>query len=245
MGGKYRLGKHLVPYVLRHKPKRIIEPFLGGANFTTHIFKTGFSGEYIAGDYNPDVSYMWREVIENGWLPGEAEMPDRETYYKEKVANYSDNPLRGFMRTAASFSGKPWDAYGLKDKDNNYSRNYWDECVRAITNQAELYKGNDIKIVGGDYSFYFDYLTSSSVVYCDPPYVGTVDYNTNFDTDLFWMTMESWSEICPVYVSELVAPVDWIAVYTKKVKHSLDTTVKKEVSEKLFLHKSWDSLYND
>lgn len=244
MGGKFNLGKHLAPYILRHNPDRIIEPFLGGANFTTHIFNQGFTGEYIAGDFNEDVNYMWKCVINDGWLPKIEDRPTLEQYNAEKNTPFYENPLRGFMRTAASFGGNPWASYALdlKAKPGAYQPDFWGGPVRGITKQYETLKGKNISIMGGDYSIYRNHLTASSVVYCDPPYVDTANYTirekftkNTFNIDEFWQTMSDWSKVCPVYVSELSAPEDWVAVYSKDMSHFKRTGA----SEKLFIHQLW------
>lgn len=46
----------------------------------------------------------------------------------------------------------------------------------------------------------------NSVIYCDPPYKGTVGYITTFDHEEFWEWVRNQAE--PVFVSEYAAPKD-------------------------------------
>lgn len=75
------------------------------------------------------------------------------------------------------------------------------------------------------------------VVYCDPPYAGTEGYGGEFDHDAFWEWVRT--RTYPVYVSEYLAPDDFIPVWEKQ-KRSLfnDANLSKPVVEKLFIHRS-------
>lgn len=230
MGGKFRIGKELAPIILESKPSRIIEPFIGGANMTTHFYKAGYAGEYIGGDYDEDLNYFWQAVIEQGYRPSADDKPSREQYVAERNAGFSANPLRGFMRTAAAFSGRPWDSFVLERTE----RDYWGVAVRAVETQAGILADRDIKIVGGDYEAYEQFLSPESVVYCDPPYADTTDYRNRFDHDRFWGNMRRWSEVCPVFVSELTAPDDFAVAYEKHTIHTVMGSRNKKVSERLY-----------
>lgn len=64
----------------------------------------------------------------------------------------------------------------------------------------------------------------NSVIYCDPPYKGTVGYTRSFDHNKFWQ----WVRECPhpVYISEYTAPDDIkvIAAFRHKKTNSQTTT---------------------
>lgn len=241
MGGKFTLAKHLLPFILETKPKRIIEPFLGGGNFMVRALKEGYAGEYIAGDYDKDNNFMWKCVID-GWLPKYEEAPTRDEYKEMKNAGFSENPLRGFARSVVAFGANPWQGYSLDlINTENLSRDFWKEGCNVIRRDADIMVGKDIKIVGGDYADYSSYITPESVVYCDPPYVNTRGYSKGetFDHVRFWNTVRAWSVICPVYVSELVAPDDFVAVFEKSKVHTPNGKLQRAtVNEKLFLHES-------
>jgi DNA adenine methylase len=241
MGGKFTLATHLLPFVLETKPTRIIEPFLGGGNFMVRAFKEGYTGEYIAGDYDKDNSFMWKCVLE-GWLPKYEDQPSREEYTEMKNAAFSENPLRGFVRSVGSFGSIPWGGYALGVVyDRNPEENIWKSACNSMKRDSNFVKDKNIAIIGGDYSTYAEYITPDSVVYCDPPYSATTGYTKGetFDHIRFWDTVREWSKTCPVYVSELTAPDDFVSVFDKGKNHGTGGTMSvKKVTEKLFVHKS-------
>jgi site-specific DNA-adenine methylase len=65
----------------------------------------------------------------------------------------------------------------------------------------------------------------NSVVYCDPPYIGTVDYSNHFDHKQFY----KWalSRDFPVYISEYYMPSDFKLIYSvdKRSMLSADKSV--------------------
>lgn len=75
------------------------------------------------------------------------------------------------------------------------------------------------------------------VVYCDPPYASTSQYNAgDFDSPAFW----EWARTraYPVYVSEYRAPDDFVSIWSKE-KRSLFNNKKQSALkvEHLFVHR--------
>ena len=93
------------------------------------------------------------------------------------------------------------------------------------------------------------------MVYCDPPYQNTkfpIKYRTDtkyydiFDNKKFWEVVREWSKNNYVFISEISAPEDFIAVWEKNVHRSASQSSKtryknereKNKIEKLYVHKS-------
>lgn len=61
------------------------------------------------------------------------------------------------------------------------------------------------------------------VVYCDPPYANTDARGCNgkgFDTDAFWKWVRTRD--FPIYVSEYIAPDDFVSIWSKK-RHTMNS----------------------
>lgn len=75
------------------------------------------------------------------------------------------------------------------------------------------------------------------VVYCDPPYAGTGQYNVgDFDSAAFW----EWVRLraYPVYVSEYSAPDDFVSIWSKEKRSLFNGKKQSAVKvEHLFVHK--------
>ena len=88
---------------------------------------------------------------------------------------------------------------------------------------------------------YEDYeFREGDVVYCDPPYQGTIAfYNNGFDYEKFWEWVRTREY--PVYVSEYNAPDDLVSIWRKK-KRRMAAGGKSgykgnEATEHLFIHR--------
>ncbi len=77
------------------------------------------------------------------------------------------------------------------------------------------------------------------VVYCDPPYANTAQYNVgDFDSAAFWQWARSRDY--PVYVSEYHAPEDFVSIWCKEKRRLFNHRVlSTNAVEHLFLHKKW------
>lgn len=75
----------------------------------------------------------------------------------------------------------------------------------------------------------------NSVVYCDPPYIGTKGYGVDFDHDKFYQWLRSTT--FPVYISEYTMPSDFIQVATVDKVANFSATNKSTIKqENLYLH---------
>lgn len=112
------------------------------------------------------------------------------------------------------------------------------QSLESLERLERLQPGEASGHVTATYKDYHDYeYKEGDVVYCDPPYAGTEGYGGDFDHGAFW----EWARTrtYPVYVSEYLAPDDFIPIWEKK-KRSLfhPKNMSKSTVEKLFVHRS-------
>ena len=80
-------------------------------------------------------------------------------------------------------------------------------------------------------------IAADSVVYCDPPYIGTNGYGVEFDHAAFYQWLRTAER--PVYVSEYSMPPDFVSI-ADTAKTALLCSIKgrerKKVTERLYVH---------
>src|SRR5690606_189264 len=80
------------------------------------------------------------------------------------------------------------------------------------------------------------------LVYCDPPYAGTLGYGVEFNPSEFWRVAEGWARRGAVaLVSEGEAPPGWTPVAERTRKAMLEIARGKENRtrlERIFVHAS-------
>lgn len=215
MGGKFKLAKHFLPIVLKGRKEYqfFVEPFCGGCNVTVRV-----EGPRIANDVNRYIIAMY-QAVQKGW-----KAPNVVTFSDyEKIKNNPDlypPELVGFVGTACSFAGKFLDVYARSGKGGSDQRD-----IRKFNNRS---KGGyaaagartlerDRPFLEGVQFYSMDYrsvpIPPGAVVYCDPPYVGTAEYEEPFDHVAFWAWVRNLSMYHRVCVSEYTAPKDFKAVW--------------------------------
>lgn len=229
VGSKNRHAKYILPIVTRDRrsDQAYVEPFVGGASVLCQV-----DGLRIAGDLHAPLISMWQAVA-SGWNPRSEEMElNAEFYANAKIrAKCGDlSPIVAFMGFSLSFGGK-W--FGGFRKDNKGRRDYVAEALRAADDQFPRLHG----VAFHRCSYEHLPIPSRSIIYCDPPYRGTMGYSTgNFDHDVFW----EWCRRAraaghDVFVSEYAAPSDFECVWERAVKNTLDRdTGAKSGVERLF-----------
>lgn len=193
-----------------------LEPFVGGgAVFARMAPRFEIA---IAADAHADLILMWK-AIANGWVP-----PGRISKSEYVALRESAMPsaMRGFAGFGSSFSGK-W--FG------GYVDISWDKCKNRYTNpyakaaQESLLKvapafAKATAIVRRDFQKWNP--GSGILVYCDPPYVGTLGYGVDYDHVEFWNVAGRWADSgAIVVVSENVAPDGWVVIAERTRKATL------------------------
>ena len=226
VGGKTKIAKWVDEHVscLRKNHSIYLEPFVGsGAIFARLAPRFDVA---IAADAHPDLILMW-QAIASGWNPPEQVTKDEYL----ALRNAEPSALRGFVGFGASFGGK-WCGGYVKDSDA-LTRARWNNgpfvaaARNSVLNARDVFK--KAKVLHLDYREHRP--DSNTLVYCDPPYEGTLGYGgtSKFDSVEFWETMKLWSENgATVVVSETSAPVGWKALAIRERKAALRIAVHEE-----------------
>jgi DNA adenine methylase len=191
LGGKSRIAKKLAPIILElAKGRTLIEPFCGGLSMTEQLRPAYASDASV-----PLISLI--QAVRAGWDP-----PDNvsEAEYAYARTLPPTHPAHGFCGFGCSFGGKLWGGYARGNTSHvDYIRGSRNALLRQIpaTVTTEFgcccysaWKGNDV-----------------TAFYCDPPYVGTTEYNSTFDSQRFWQwCVEQTARGALVLVSEFTSP---------------------------------------
>ena len=232
MGGKERFAKHIAPIVneaLKKSNGVLVEPFCGGCNLTTH-----FEGKVIANDLNKNLIALFKEAVSGREFP---DFVSREMYEEAKNGNL-DEALTAYIGFCASYNGKYFAGYIgnnhplASGKVRNYQREAIDNFLLTVDGLRSM-KNLELSSLP-----YYDLeIKEGSVVYCDPPYLGTTGYKTGgFDHERFWRWAEAVSEHSAVFVSEYTTLSDFfVPVWEMDTKITLSRKVKK-ATEKLFIN---------
>lgn len=114
------------------------------------------------------------------------------------------------------------------------------ESLQSLQSLERLERLERLQISSLDYRVFA--IPQGAVVYCDPPYKGTGEYNcrkdsVKFNHDEFWSWVREQDEL--VIVSEYNAPEDFVSVAEKVRCSTLSATNNNlRVLEKLFVHQS-------
>lgn len=242
-GGKRRIGAAIVEHILsEHAPRRVIEPFLGGGGFLLRLLESGYDGEVIAGDYNPNITALFK-ALRFGWLPPQEVISEAEWNEVMTDAKYEHTALRGFVFFASLLMGRakrPTYKY-LSYEDPRTGLSNWEKQWNQAEKLRDAIRNSDasITLVGGDYKGYEEHLTTRCAVYCDPPYAETGGYGkkgkNDFDNAEFWQVVTDWSSRpgVRVFVSEYTAPEQWKSIWSKRVA---DNLVNLNATERLAKH---------
>lgn len=228
VGGKTKIAKWVDENVstLINGHTSYIEPFVGsGATFVK--LAPRFQSATAADDH-PDLILMW-QAIADGWNPPEHVTKDEYT----SLRSAAPSALRGFVGFGASFGGKWFGGY-VKDADA-VNRARWNNGPFVAAARASVLKARSAfqhaRIIRLDYRKHEP--DRSTLVYCDPPYAGTLGYlgrtSVGFDSAEFWRTAKRWSDAgATVVVSESQAPVGWRVLASRERKAALRIAVHEE-----------------
>lgn len=231
LGGKTRIAKEILPLILedRKEGQYFVEPFCGGCNATDKV-----SGNRIANDYNEYLIAMFVGLLSGEKYP-EQIGPELYNDVRECFRSGSDKYDPGFMGWVgfmASYRGKFFGGYsGAYWRSDGRHIDSISEAVRGIAKQIPNLQGVEFRT--GDYRNLR--IPEESIIYCDPPYMGTTGYSDSINHDEFWQ----WCRDCvyaghKVYISEYQAPDDFIKIWEKPVQNCL--SLNKKATEKLFIY---------
>lgn len=222
MGSKNRIAKEILPIILKdRKPNQCyVEPMVGGGNLIDKV-----EGFRIGADLNPYVIEALKLIRDNP-----ESLPDfvSEEYYRDLEIKKQLNGLTGVVGFTCSFGSKWFGGYARNSDGRNY--------IKVAKNNALAQSPNlkDCLFINSAYQL-LD-IPKNSIIYCDPPYEGTTKYKDGFNHSEFWEWVRTKSlEGHSVFVSEYIAPDDFICVWQKDLTTSFSTSESIKATEKLFI----------
>ena len=229
-GNKTRLAKHLLPIILKdRKPNQwYVEPFVGGANMIDKV-----EGFRLGSDYNEHL-IEFLKALQDGWLP--PLRITKEEYLDIKNNQYRDSKMTVWAGICCSYGGK-WFGGLLNDYQENKRNkngklpNHQDEARRGLIKQIPNL--TSIHFINSDYKELE--IPPNSIIYCDPPYNGTLKYRDEIEYSYFWnWCRQKDFEGHKIFISEYEAPNDFICVWEKEVSNTLSKQRNFKSTEKLF-----------
>lgn len=222
VGGKTRIFpkfKHFIEEKLTTE-NRYIEPFVGGGSCVTNINHH----TRLAYDIHPKLIALLK-ALQDGWIPPYV---DEDLYkeIKDNPNNYEDC-LVGFAMFSCSFGGKEFGGYARGNDDKVASQ------IKSCLKKAPKLKN----VILNCQSYNTIEIEDNDVVYCDPPYKGTLGYGKlNFDFDEFDSWARETSKRAHVFISEMtpIKTFDIIWEKPRKINVSLQT---KKIKTELLMYK--------
>jgi len=235
LGGKVRLGKHIVKHIIDlHKPNQVYyEPFVGGLGLFRYI---PIEWVRVINDLDSELIALWQAVAVGYEPPNELSKADYNRI--KSTPNLLDcKPYeRAFIAYFCSFGGKKWGGYAQGENRNFYNEAHNDIVISQRKDSLSLrHIIHHATMLSMDYSE-LPYVPNS-LIYCDPPYKATTGYTMGeFDSDYFYkwcklMTIKGHT----VLVSEYTAPNSWLCLWSKDKKVSVSRYDYGTKTEKLFL----------
>ena len=234
MGSKRRIWKYIAPIILegRKQNQLYVEPFCGGCNSLSQV-----SGRRLASDVNPYLIAMWKSLLndEPQIYPISKDVYDRvrREYRRGILSTYSEAEV-GWVGFMASYNGRffngGYSGNGVWSKDGGV-RNYIDESIADVLRQAERLRGVEFRCCSYDM---LD-IPSGSIVYLDPPYRNTTQYDKiDFNYEWFYAWAEELAKAGnKVFISEYWMPPFFREVWSMDVCCNIN--VEKNLrTEKLF-----------
>ncbi|KKQ79297.1 MAG: hypothetical protein UT03_C0062G0001, partial [Candidatus Moranbacteria bacterium GW2011_GWD2_38_7] len=215
---------HILKSIHIYRKNKIwIEPFVGGGNMIDKV-----TGKRIGYDINQNVInalVIIRDKVD--LLPNNNKEFTENDYNNLKKNN--DSWLKPFAGFAYSFSGK-W----LGGWARGNGRDYVKEAKNNAIIQSK--KIQNVEFYCKDYKQIK--IQHNSLIYCDPPYKNTQNYENNFCHDEFWdwcLWIAKQGQL--IFISEYEAPKDFETFMKKEnVSSSLDKDTGGIKSiEKLFV----------
>jgi len=237
-GNKNRIVNDILPILLKNRKENqwYVEPFCGSCSVIQNV-----DGNRLASDKNKYLIAMWKSLVDGKKMP--TNIP--KEYYDDvrdcfhgKNNNYTDDII-GWVGYMASFNGRFFDGgysgHNVVGK-NGKTRDYIAENIANTLKQPQYLK--DVVFNSGDYDTIE--IPDNSIIYCDPPYKNTKQYqfSRDFDYDKFYSWLiEMFKKGHEVYISEYSMPDNFECIWSKEVTNAMNPTITKQTVEKLFIPK--------
>ena len=241
VGSKNRLAKELIPIIqsyITDDTKGYLEPFVGGANMIDKISCNNKFGCDIHEELIELLKYIQNT---NNVLPTTI---TEEEYNKVRLnKDKYEKWYIGFIGFCATFGAKYFGGYARGFKEDKITpRDIPAESIRNIEKQRKNLQNIKFKCCSYDE---INKNIKDFVIYCDPPYKGTLKYTTDFDYDKFYKWCKEMSKNNIVLISEYWMPEEFECIWEKKTTVRIDSNKKSkdkgmERTERLFIYRGDD-----
>ena len=238
MGSKSRLAKELMPIIqsyITEDTKGYLEPFVGGANMIDKIECNNKFGCDIHEELIELLKYIQDT---NNILPTTIK---EEEYNKVRLnKDKYEKWYVGFVGFCATFGAKYFGGYARGFKNDKITpRDMAVEGIKNIEKQRKNLQNIKFKCCSYDE---INKNIKDFVIYCDPPYKGTLKYTTDFDYDKFYKWCKEMSKNNIILISEYWMPEEFECIWEKKTTVRIDSNKKSkdkkmERTEKLFIYR--------
>ena len=238
-GSKNKISKYLKPIIESYLKDGMwyVEPFVGGANM---INKIDWNNKY-GYDNNKYLIALHKKAQETE-LPllntsREAYNIYRDKYNKAEINNSDDEYLIGYYGFLGSFNGRFYSGgYGAVDK---HGKNMMLQRLNNLNNQA---KNKNYKNIIFETKDFKDLKIKNSVIYLDPPYQNTKEYQNKFNHNELLEKCKEWADNNNIILlSELTASNEyWEEIWNMEHQYTLrdKNNANKKVVERLYIWKT-------
>ena len=219
VGSKNRLSKYLVPiiqsYIDKNNIDTYIEPFVGGANIIDKIKCENRIG-YDKDEYIIETL----KALRDGWHPPYEVSKEEYIKIKNNKDEYKKE-LVGYVGYELSFGAKWFGGYVKRNDRKSHGDIYsYKSCMKQSPNLKgiEFYKNDFIDLKN----------IYNSLIYCDIPYKGTLQYSTskNFPYEEFYQWCKDMSKDNIVLISEYNMPDEFECIWSKETTTQINSKRK-------------------
>ena len=232
LGGKEKSGGAQIAalinsVILTRSLPTYTEPFVGGLSVIRRITcasrRARYSCEPLITLYN---------ALQQGWEPPTELSKDDWQKYKDNPDPL--DPMTAFAGFGCSMFGSWFQGYVKRYKYTNRHVSGAEAAANSLKNKMK--SCGDVRFVHADYRK----LRPGHIMYCDPPYKGTMGYGAvaEWDSDAFWEWCREWSKFGLVATSEQQAPSDFKPILSFSVQHRIATKSGRRREEHLWVHES-------
>jgi len=238
--------------------KVFVDIFGGGASMMHKAILSNKYKQFIYNDLSKDI-YLTIKLLKNNAFTGIDHFVDRKEFHSSKdvfiktIFSFKNNREDYFCsKEKEKYQKLICDCYMLNDWKEAISK-YGDTYKQKIKQLKDLYRFCLDTYVNRIFNFQKDLqnvnielfntsyekikIPKNSLIYCDPPYLGTrtTGYTKNkFDYDKFYEWASTKKNI---YISEYVMPNDFVPIVACNRRSQIHDNLKV-VTEKLFVPKS-------
>jgi site-specific DNA-adenine methylase len=239
-GGKQRHGLAIkqiieeVEHLLGFQKLPVFDAFVGMCGVARQFAKDA-SRQVIANDLNPNVIALLREIQKPNWTT-HSKFPTHcsKVQYESLKATHEVSAKKGFVGIGCSFNGNYF--AGFRKPNPELNRDFLKQFHKGLEKLSRDIQR--MKIL--EASSYDQHDPHDMICYVDSPYAHNnilTPYFSNFDFDHFWDVMRTWSESNLVFISERIAPRDFVCIW-KGITRKKNATCDIPMDEKLFVHKN-------